>query len=265
MYMKRQRNPLKKARRILSIKSKYLVITRRRFFWFLLYISIAAFILWLFFGGLFTVQNISCKRDDESCNEQVNAELSRLQGQSTLIFKSDEMKVKLKKADPSIAEVNIETNLPNSLQVNIKSRDPQAFISFSDSQKGFVIDRQGYIFATAMKKNPSIPIIIVENQLDLSIGERIENPTLLGAVSLTQTLQEQLILFKKMIVSDNKLEVLLSDQIEVLFSPEQDFVKQVTSLQQILAQATIGEEPTLIDVRFQKPVVSTKKLPSDNR
>lgn len=238
--------------------SKYLLLTGKNLFLFLLFFLGIAFVWLLFRGGLFSIREINCERDGKLCSDQILAELERLKGQSLLTFKPQSLKLKLALADPSISEVNIRTNLPGSLKLTLISREAKVFLTTPRAAKGLIADADGFVFSKGDKENAYIATIVVNDLSSINLSERVQDPIILSAIKLSQELEESYITFQTIEVEENLLLVVLNEQTAVLFSSKADLKNQVTSLQRILSQATIEDTPTKIDVRFDKPVISFK-------
>lgn len=246
---------IKKRSSISQNKSKYLLITKTRVLGLLLFLVITFSLWWLFLGGAVNIKHISCKSNINSCTEQISAELSKQKGKSLLTFKAKPIENKLKKAVPSILNIEIKPLFPNKLQVQINYRKPVALIKYNKSKEGVLVDKEGLIFKKASSQNGAFGLIITDQDLNLTIGEKVNDQVLLSAIKLVLELKSQFISFQKINVSNREIELFLSDNTKVLFSYSREIHKQVTSLQQILSQATIQSKPTLIDVRFNKPVI----------
>jgi cell division septal protein FtsQ len=236
--------------------SKYLVFTTKRAGWILISLLTIALVWWLFFAGYFTIQSISCKKDSAECGEQIMAELNKFLGSSLLTFRSEKLVEKLKQADPAIDEVLINTRLPNQLFANIRSRRPEALLKTQTSSNALIADASGMVFAIAKPEDSWFPTIEAETLGDLSIGQKINDSTILSSIKLATTLREYFIPFQKIQVATDGLHVVLKNEQKALFPINADFSSEVSSLQRILSQVTIEDKPITIDLRTKKPVVT---------
>lgn len=212
--------------------------------------------LWrLFFGGYFAIQSITCIRDVGECDEELEAELKRLKGDSLLTFRADPMIKKLKQADPTIDQLTINVSLPNKLLVRIRTRRPEVILKTTQSSKALIADTQGLVFAVAEPQDFRLPTVVTENLSGVTVGDQIADPSILAAIKLAKTFREHYLQFQEIQIDGNNIKVILNQQTLVIFSGEQDFSKAISSLQQILSKVTIDSEPKTIDLRREKPVV----------
>lgn len=254
--MKRGKRKFLRKKKTRLLQSHYFLLTKKRFLWIFFVVTFAVFVWWILFGGALSVQKISCEINRENCGPDIEAELFRLKGKSFLTFKKQELEKKLKNADPAILNVKISIILPNKLEVVIQKRKPVAILKYENSGKAVLVDGDGFVFAFTEPEDEWFPVVTIDYKTKLQIGEKLNNPSLISAIELIKVLQEQYLPFNKIQVSQEDILVELNDQTDAIFSQEGNLEKQVTSLQQILSQATIHTKPKRIDVRQKKPVVT---------
>lgn len=233
---------------------RYLVVTKKHLAWVLGAGVATTLVGWLLFAG-FTIKTIACQKDEGECNEQVEAELKQLMGSSLLTFRSDRLVVKLTSADPAIEKIEVTTRFPNQLLVHIRSRQPEVMLKTTQSSKALIADAQGVVYKVADPEDGWLPLIVSDALAGETIGKKITDPPLLAAIKLATTLKEHFIAFREIRIQNASLLVSVTKQTVAVFSHERDIEKQVSSLQLILSQVTIGSEPITIDVRFKKPVL----------
>lgn len=254
--MRKRRRKTSKTKLFHPPSSKYFVFTARGLTWILLGLLSLALLWWLFNSGYFTIQSISCQADVGECDEQLNAELLKLKGESLLTFQTGPLIEKLSRAEPAIDEILTTTKLPNQLLVQIRFRQPEVLIKTPDSSKALITDANGLIFAIAKPEDSWLPTLVSGSLSDLSVGQQITDPIASSAIKLAIILRENFIPFREILINSNKLNVVLTDKQVALFSPKQNHLGEVSSLQRILSQATIDSEPTIIDLRASKPVIT---------
>lgn len=225
----------------------------------LVLLPLALFSLFLYrvvSGKVFTARDLHCSREGKPCDEQITAEIAKLQGHSLLTVNTQALSRKLKQADPSLAEAEITVILPATLDIRLTDRQPFAGIASEHSKAFLLCDQQGFIYKITDFFPESLPVLTLP-RLDLSVGEKLKEPELLACLDLIKLLQSQFIAFSEIkFHSVSLVRVILTDNLEALFTIDGDLNSQVTSLQQILAQATITSTPSLIDLRYTKPVIS---------
>lgn len=243
-------------------KSRFLIINRQRVIWIVTFVVLSIFLYLLFFGELFSVKVISCERENDGCSQEIMAEVNQLKGKSILTFKRSLLTEKLKNADPTISKISIKTHLPDEIDIKIKNRGTVVGLSISGSDVVFLVDDQGYIFKKESLQDTIIPIIIIDRGIEASIGDQLETEEILNAISLAKSLNTNFISYKTISIKNRRLTIKINDQIIAIFSMFREngnYDKEVTSLQQILSQATIDSKPITIDLRFKKPVLKIEE------
>lgn len=216
--------------------------------------------LWLLVWGMrsewvFVVENVSCEREDEPCGEQILAELDALKGTSLLTLDRSQLVEKWRNADPSIASVSLEKQLPFTLSVKITSREPEVGVLPANDPFAYVLDAQGVAFAKSEPNLIKLPSVVT-SAITINLGEAIQDERTLKAVELAKALRESHIPFQKIEVSGLDLAVTLNGGTLALFSQSKAFFKQATTLQRILAQDTIDQKIEKVDLRHEKPVLT---------
>ena len=239
------------------IKSKFLLLTKRRLFILLLFGLGGYVIWWLVFSDYFSISDVSCTLDSGQCNEQILAEIDKNKGKSSLRFNTHELEDKISKSDPYISKAEVKIQLPNKIKVTLSVR--QSFISLRTINSNFemVVDDQGYVFRINNQPENTTPSVFVK-EITEELGTRIKDENLLLTLKLVKLLNEQFITFSSLSLDKETATVVLSDDVQAIFSVQENITRQVTSLQRILSQATIDSEFKIIDIRYEKPIISTR-------
>ena len=235
--------------------SHYIVVVGKHLVWLS---GLSAFILlvwWLTFGGAVSLQSIDCEAEAGECSAEILAELERLRGTPLLLLKSQELSQKLKRFDPTIKQVVVTTRLPSHLKIRIASRQTLAAITMNGSDIVLLADEEGFIFSKSQLKDQKFPIIYFPRADSLNVGERISDETLLRSIALAKLLEEHFISYRSLLVEDGGIRCEINSELTALFSHDGNLSEEVTSLQRILSEVTMGSKPVTIDVRHEKPVV----------
>lgn len=211
--------------------------------------------IWLLFGPLFQIKNIVCTRDEGTCDEQISAELANLKNLSIFRFSSTALENKLTNADPSIGKIEISVDFPDTLIIEITSKLPRTAISSQRANYAYLIDKNYRIYSQVEITADLFPLILTDKINQYSISDTIDDENIINSIQLAVTLKNQFIPYSQLLIVDESAEVKLSGEITAIFSLKSDIQKQVTSLQQILSLATIDSKPTIIDLRFAKPLI----------
>ncbi len=232
-----------------------MILTRFQIGWIGIFSISVLLLSWVVFGDIFSIKKVTCTRDDSNCDEQIIAEMERLLGFSLLRFSPVSLESKLQSADPTIGEISIEAVFPDRLNATIVSKQVSFAIRDPQSSEVYLVDDQLKIYSRANAENISVPEIIITELGEYSIGENLNDNNVSQAIELSKTLSSQFVPFATMNVDGEVVTVMLKNDAKGIFTLRRDLLKQVTSLQQILSQATIESKPITIDVRYDKPVV----------
>lgn len=254
--MKRKLKKSSNSSRAIKRKSKYLVFTRWHFTWFAIWVLVFISIFIVFFSSFFKVATITCQIKKDECSEIILAELDRLKGNSILTLNKKVIQTKIKASDPTIAELSVSIRLPKNLDVVIIKRRALAAIKSSQAEKLILLDSDGFLFISDEKKIQPLPIIKQDRISQIVLGEKIEDEQILKSLHLIKLLSDNYVSFDGVEIRENLLEVQLNQLTTAIFTGLRDMESQVSSLQQILSQATIDATPKTIDVRLDKPVLT---------
>jgi len=239
--------------------------------------------LLIFLGGIFflvfksdffRVKKITCRWEGNSCPPEVWNELTFLTFGKNLIFlKKKEISKKFLNDHHIVKNLKIKKVLPNKLVFELEKRKEVAVLGFElrleekettpsgkpifETTKDFyLVDEEGIVIK---KENDSLlPLILLSEELNLNIGERVPQQQIIEAIKFLTTLRLNLLEPKvAKITPPYSLTVWLKDGEEAIFSLKKEIQIQVDSLQFILSRSKIeGRGIKKIDLRFDKPVVN---------
>ena len=223
---------------------------------------------------VFNLKKITCRLDNHLCPLEFEPILVNLHGQNIFRLNQSTIISQLQDFDATLADIDINKRLPNSLTISMKRRLPVAqIVSVIDLQfqgltstesatlsgqlknEFFHLDKNGEIFSVSNQKNPQLFTILVPDSLNLNLGQN----------QLTQTLANLVNALKAYYVSLDSLAWIKEKVVVIkttagayaIFDLSKSINPQVASLQYILSNIKIGEElPTKIDLRFDKPVLT---------
>lgn len=163
---------------------------------------------------------------------------------------------------PYVNEVLINKIFPDSLRVTISERVPVLAFEVSEGET-LLIDKQGKV----LPPNPRYPIIALPKLhclLDqVQVGDIVSPKIVIGAQVIAY-LKETLTSDSEYLLCESEDKFLIGiDNMEVIFSPQQQFSDIASSLQFLLKQFRIeGNYPKKVDLRFDKPVLVPEDVPS---
>lgn len=161
----------------------------------------------------------------------------------------------IKEELPGIDQVKIEKKLPDKLIVYLTKRKPIAVVEVNSDY--YQVDYQGIILAK-LDQPTDLPLIVC-NEVSVSANNRqFESPVILSSLDFLYQLLISGIEARRLEITDSReLTVFLKTGPKVLISLDKNIKEQVDSLQLILERAKIeGKQIELIDLRFDKPVIS---------
>ena len=212
-------------------------------------LCISGLVAFLAFSPTFKISRLFCQVDTSPCPPPVLVELNQLKGLSVFLVKTQPVKTKLAQANPAYRDINFQVQFPNSIRLEITSRQPFAVVKISTDSAGLVVDQDAVVLPSSSPPAANLALIIAPDPQALITAT---------AVKLAGLFQDYYLPFNQIMVTpDQVIQVSLPAGTLVRFSPLKDLTSQLRSLQLILKQATIVEhQPRIIDVRFDKPILN---------
>jgi len=204
------------------------------------------------------VKKIDCHLNGDPCPANLWAELMNQAGEKNILLLSpSKLSEQITENHPEFFQVEIKKQLPQDLLVGIQVR--RAVVAIGQEEGDFyLVDNEGVLLAKS-KDTASLPKILIANEPDQNIGEKIKEEILLKEIQILHGSQLRLLEPKSSkTVSERIIEVRFKDGLQVLFSTQKEIKSQLDSLQFILERTKIeGEKPKRIDLRFDKPIISS--------
>ncbi len=196
------------------------------------------------FTPIFKLQTILCQVDVDPCPPELITYLSKLKQRNLLFINRSRLAQSLRVLYPDFQNTRIFINLPHTLRIALTSRTPVALLVTGSGQT-FPIDGNGTVLKSVSPIN--LPVIKLASPgaqlLTASLNLlTLLNQAFIGLTSLSST-------------QSSVLDVELSSGQLARFSLLKDLAVQVNSLQVILHKSTIVPSASVIDVRFDKPVL----------
>lgn len=178
------------------------------------------------------------------------------------IFKVDLQKIKRMIASdmPEVKKVEVHRKMPDTLAVDIFSRNPAAVI---DSSGGIVVDRDGVVLAVGTEREDLIRIRGLNFILNVpGRGEKIRSRALTKAMILISGIDRRLRGYRDRIafidISDENNIIIGVDGVPVKMG-EGDYVTKLDTLRSMMRDPQLDfNEIRYIDLRFTDPVISPK-------
>lgn len=235
-------------------------ILKNRFFWIfiLVLIIISGIIYLLFFSKFFKIKEIKVSGNREvSTNDISNIAKNILfyGSDNFLLIDREKIKKEISNSLPKIAKVDLKSDFPDKLIIEVKEREPIAVLNYTD--KYFLIDKLGVIF----KEINEIPqdILIINNPTlnrAPELGkEAINNKETDIILEINQNLKENLgiSLTEITVISEERINAKTLEGWQIYFNTKSDINWQLTKLKAVLEEKLPPEKRgslEYIDLRF---------------
>jgi cell division septal protein FtsQ len=194
--------------------------------------------------SLFRLQTILCQVDVDPCPPELIAYLSGFKQRQLWLINRSRLATEVSQLYPNSAATQVLVSLPKTLRVVITSRTPVALLV---TAAGLVpIDSTGALLTPTAQLSP-LPVV----NLSTPSGELVT-----ASLDLLTRLNQAFITATALVSSQSGvLDAKLASGQLARFSLLKNFAPQVSSLQVILHKSTIVPPASVIDVRFDKPVL----------
>lgn len=206
------------------------------------FVSLISFFVW---GPLFRLTIILCQVGTDPCPPSVIDYLGQFHHQNLFFLQPPKLSRAFLRSFTQFESVQFSINPPHTLRAEIAPRIPVAQVVVNPNSPHLLVDHQGAILN--LKPDSSLPTIYLATP---------SSSLLNSSLNLEKILNQNFIPFESISISQPAIfSVKLKTGQTVIFTSLKNFVDQVNSLQYILQAATISEA-RIIDVRFDKPVLS---------
>lgn len=237
------KNRLKIFRNTLNIKLR----RWRSLLTILLIIFIILIIIYPFTNNFFKIKqiNIISHGIDVSVNQNKLT-------QNWLFFDSRQLKSDLISNYPQIYDINIKKVFPDKLEISLISRQAIAIVK---TNRGEIwVDENGIVLSHTPEFSGNLPRLIF-NIDDVPDGSQIDNSKVLSCLKLIKYLNNNLDLGEFSNYENRYFQAKI-DKTSILFTQESDMQITAATLQTLINRFRIkGNMPTLIDLRFEKPII----------
>lgn len=223
------------------------------------FILIAFSLFQLLRGDFFKINQVICFDSPDKvtpCQADLWFKVNSLVlGKNIILLSPPKTEQLIKDELPGIEQVEIEKKLPDKLIVHLTKRKPIAVVEANKDY--YQVDYQGIILAR-LEQPTDLPLIACGGLSIAANNRQLESPVILSSLDFLYQLLANNIETRRLEITDSReLTVFLKTGPKVLISLDKNIKEQVESLQLILERAKIeGKQIELIDLRFDKPVIS---------
>ena len=171
---------------------------------------------------------------------------------SLIFFPSAKIRDQLLKDNPILADIQFKKHYPHTLLIIPTLRTPVAFLRIGS--RDVLVDKSGIVLADADASSKELPHIIIPLSA-VRIGETITDSRFVAALAFLAGTRDMVPIQTIIIENDSSLRA-RSSTMDILFPQDGSMSAILATLQTVLAGFRIkGTLPTIIDLRFNKPIV----------
>ncbi len=227
-------------------------ILGNRFFWLGILVS---FFIYSLFYFLFLSEFFQIKKIIVTGEEKVSKEDIKVFIPSKSIFLIDKGLVRenILNTFPQIAEVEIGQGLPDTLNILVVER--LGIANWCQSERCFLVDREGIIFEETISEMELIKIVDKQNKGVFNLGEKvIEKEQLSQILEMEPELKGLEVSVEEFIISsEDKLTATIGEGWEIYFNLQGNIEWQLTKLRAVLEEKIPSEKREnleYIELRF---------------
>jgi cell division septal protein FtsQ len=219
--------------------------------------------IWYFFlnSKFFAINEIIVNKDQGYSFRMEEKKLAkRYEGRNIFSVNMRQVQTLIKNDFPQLKKVEVRRNLPDTLEIDIVSREPIAVI---ESGGGIVIDSEGVVLNIGEEEKGLVKIKGISFFLNMpERGEKISNRALDRALLLLEVLRKKMSSEKKNIeyidISDRNNLILGISGATVKMGSD-DFFRKIEQLRSIINDPNVKmKDIRYIDLRFEDAVIAPK-------
>lgn len=207
-------------------------------------------------SDVFTVQKIYINSDPKFFSDMSSLKIKR----HLLWFNTTDLSQQIQLHNPWIKQVVISKKLPNQLWLYIMPRQP--VVEAKSPDRLFYFDNQGKLLPDLKLNHSKLPQLKC-SQIELNDQNFITDPILVKSIQVVDALNhnwERIV--KSLSCGDQQFRISL-DKTDIILSNQKPVDQTVTSLLFLFKQFRIeGKYPHLIDLSFDKPVLTMEESPA---
>ena len=225
-----------------------MLVNMCKLFLVLIFLIVLAFL----FIFLFKIKNIEVSEASGCIDE--NVIITQYKGKNIFTVSSKQAQNTITETYKCAKNVTVQKKYPSMLVITVEADRPLVKVEDKNifiTEKGFVLENQN---------QGNLPAIFFDKEPELKPGEKIEDATVVFALSLiSQIGKTDFVATSIRILNPVMISVYNRENQAVIFTSEKDANVKVDSLQLILSESKIDPSKIdKIDMRFVKPVITYK-------
>jgi len=228
-------------------------ILKSRFLWLgILALFFIAFLVYgFFFSGVFTIKSIEIAGNRKIETEKIR-EIVQDNAHHFILLNINKLGAAVLDEFPEIREITIKKKPLNALEVIVRERRGIA-VWCKEEEKCYAIDSQGIMFEER-EVGEFLPLVGFSGRLEANLGDKIiSEESLTNLLLFDQKIKRLLEVFQYTIVSEDRMNVEISEGWDVYVALQENIEWQTDKLQAVL-EKNIPEEQRYnleyIDLRF---------------
>lgn len=216
-----------------------------------MFLSLIFLIVLAFLGAfLFKIHKVEVA-GGRGCVDE-SAVISQFKGKNILTVLSKQAQKTITEVYKCAKNVSVQKKYPSTLVITVEADRPLVKVG----DKNIYITENGFVLENQNQEN--LPAIFFDKEPELRQGERIEDDTVVFALSLISQIEKtDFVATSIRILNPAMISVYNRENRAVIFTSEKDANVQVDSLQLILSESKIDPSKIeKIDLRFAKPVIT---------
>ncbi len=211
-------------------------------------------VLFLLFltGAFFLANRVFIIRTIRVTGANIQLEINKKRLPKTLVFfPSAKLRSELLRENPALADLRFEKQYPGTLVVAVRLRESVA--ALSTGNRRVALDETGVVLGD--EYGAGLPVIYATVPL-IRTGQRIEDPRITQSLAFLAGMRQILPIASLTVADDGTIRANAA-QLTILFTQTTPVPRTLATLQQLIAGFRIkGTLPAVIDVRFDKPIVT---------
>lgn len=209
----------------------------------------------ILFSPLFKINKVNVKDENNCLTSKSEDKGLNILGNNIISLNTKALTKKIKEINICVDQAKVVKMYPNTIYIEVQTKEPIVIINGT----GLTIREDGYVGDQLNSKD--LPKIFLPESIKVQKGIKITDSIVSFALKTTsELLKSDFIPTSIRILNPPDIAIYDSKGIIALFTQDKETGIQVDSLQSVFAKAKI--DPTKIakiDLRFDKPVITTKQ------
>ena len=205
-------------------------------------------------GVYFLVTNIFAIREIQITGGNIKVEVDKKKLPKTLLFfPSDKIRKEMLQNNPVLADIRFEKKYPYTLIIIPTLRSTAAMLITASRQ--VCMDQNGTVLADCDRAEGAVPKIYAPLSV-LRIGQQVSDTGVKVALLFLAGIQNTLPV-ETISIADDGVLTAHTEKLDILFTQDADTASIASTLQTLMTGFRIkGTLPAIIDLRFDKPVIT---------